>query len=169
MEPVLVVVEIPKGSRNKYEYDRRTGRFYLDRMLFSSVHYPTDYGFVPDTLGEDGDELDALVIVGEPTFPGCVIRTRPVGVFDMQDEKGTDHKILAVPISDPQWNWVHRLEDVPRHLLREITHFFSVYKDLEEGKGEQVTVGEWHGRDAAEAIITAGRERWTRRGAGRNG
>jgi len=163
VEPVLVVVEIPKGSRNKYEFDHGTGRFFLDRMLFSSVHYPTDYGFIPDTLAEDGDELDALVIVAEPTFPGCVIRARPVGMFDMRDEKGTDHKILAVPISDPLWNWVQRLDDVPRHLLREITHFFSVYKDLEEGKGEQVAVGEWQDREAAEAVIAAARERWARR------
>src|SRR5690606_7557198 len=104
MDQVLVMVEIPRGSRNKYEYDRETGRFVLDRMLFSAVHYPADYGFIPDTLAEDGDELDALVLVGEATFPGCVIRARPIGVFHMWDEKGPDEKILAVPVSDPQWN-----------------------------------------------------------------
>lgn len=158
MEYVEVLVEIPKGSRNKYEYDHETGRFYLDRMLFSSVHYPSDYGYIPETLAEDGDALDALVLVGEPTFPGCVIRARPVGVFDMWDEKGADAKILAVPISDPQWNWIHSLEQVPEHLLREITHFFSIYKDLEVAK--KTSVGEWRGRQAAEEIIEAARRRY---------
>src|SRR5690606_21064424 len=103
--------------------------------------------------------LDALVIVAEPTFPGCIIRARPVGVFDMADEKGPDHKILAVPVSDPQWNWVHGLSDVPRHLLREITHFFSIYKDLEDEKHKHVTVGGWRDREAAAEVIRAAHER----------
>ena len=150
MDQILVMVEIPRGSRNKYEYDKETGRFVLDRMLFSSVHYPADYGFIPDTLAQDGDELDALVLVGEATFPGCIIRARPVGVFEMWDEKGPDEKILAVPVSDPQWNWVQELSDVPAHLLREITHFFQVYKDLE---GKQTRVGSWKDREHALRVI----------------
>jgi len=157
METVNVMVEIPRGSRNKYEYDRETGRFVLDRMLFSAVHYPADYGFIPETLAEDGDELDTLVLVGEATFPGCIIRARPIGVFHMWDEKGPDAKILAVPVSDPQWNWVKELSDVPEHLLREITHFFQVYKDLEEKKTK---VGDWDGRDDAIRIIEEARARW---------
>lgn len=156
MDQVLVMVEIPRGSRNKYEYDKETGRFVLDRMLFSSVHYPADYGFIPDTLAEDGDELDALVLVGEATFPGCIIRARPVGVFEMWDEKGPDEKILAVPVSDPQWNWVQELDDVPGHLLREITHFFQVYKDLE---GKSTRVGSWKDREHACRVIAEAQER----------
>jgi inorganic pyrophosphatase len=159
MEHVTVMVEIPKGSRNKYEYDPGTGRFYLDRMLFSAVHYPADYGFIPETLAQDGDALDALVLVGEPTFSGCLIRARPVGVFEMWDEKGADEKILSVPVSDPQWNWVKALSDVPAHLLREITHFFRIYKELE---AKETRVGDW--KDAAEAwaVIQAARERHAR-------
>ena len=132
-----VFVEIPKGSRNKYEWDHETGNFVLDRMLFSAVHYPGDYGFVPNTYAEDDDPLDALVILGEPTVPGCIIRTRVVGIFHMSDEKGRDSKILGVPDSDPRWAKVKELEDVPEHLIAEIGHFFSIYKDLE---GKKVVV-----------------------------
>lgn len=114
-----VMVEIPRGSRNKYEYNREEKRFYLDRMLFSSVHYPSDYGFILDTLAEDGDALDALVLVGEATFPGCIIRVEPVAAFEMWDEKGPDQKILCVPVSDPQWNWVQGLSDVPASAERD--------------------------------------------------
>jgi inorganic pyrophosphatase len=127
-----VVVEIPKGSRNKYELDHETGRIRLDRMLFSPVHYPTDYGFVPGTLAEDGDPLDAMVLLGEPTFPGCEIQGRIVGMLDMSDDKGPDQKLLVVPLTDPHWNYIHAIEQVPPHLLREIEHFFSVYKQLED-------------------------------------
>ena len=130
--PVHVVVEIPKGSRNKYELDHETGRIRLDRMLFSPVHYPTDYGFVPDTLAEDGDPLDAMVLLGEPTFPGCEIQARIVGMLDMADDKGPDHKLLVVPLTDPLWNHIYRFEEVAPHLLREIEHFFTVYKQLED-------------------------------------
>ena len=130
--PIHVVVEIPKGSRNKYELDHESGRIRLDRMLFSPVHYPTDYGFVPDTLAEDGDPLDALVLLGEPTFPGCEIQARIVGMLDMADDKGPDQKLLVVPLTDPHWNYIHRIDQVPIHLLREIEHFFSVYKTLED-------------------------------------
>ncbi len=160
MESILVMVEIPKGSRNKYEYNKEDGRFYLDRMLFSSVHYPADYGYFPETLAEDGDELDALVLVGEATFPGCYIRVKPIGMFEMWDEKGPDQKILCVPVSDPQWNWVSQLADVPEHLLREMTHFFKVYKDLEQKKTE---IGEWQPRADAVATIEAAIRRYQER------
>ena len=155
---LLVMVEIPRGSRNKYEYNNEEQRFYLDRMLFSSVHYPADYGFIPQTLAEDGDELDALVIVGEATFPGCFIRVEPVGMFEMWDEKGPDQKILCVPIGDPQWNWVHDLEDVPPHLLKEITHFFKVYKDLERKKTK---IGDWYGKQEALRTVAEAKARYT--------
>lgn len=156
IKQLTVMVEIPRGSRNKYEYNREEDRWYLDRMLFSSVHYPADYGYIPDTLAEDGDELDALVIVGEATFPGCFIRVEPVGMFEMWDEKGPDQKILCVPIGDPQWNWVKSLEDVPPHLLQEITHFFKVYKDLEKKKTK---VGDWHPKEEALRTIDQAFER----------
>jgi inorganic pyrophosphatase len=143
---VEVFIEIPKGSRNKYEFDKEIKLFRLDRMLFSSMHYPSDYGFIPDTLAEDGDALDALVLLGEPTFPGCLISARPIGLFKMRDEKGVDHKILCVPLDDPQWNHVHKLADVPPHMLLEIEHFFAVYKELEKKK---TAVEGW--KDAPEA------------------
>ncbi|MEM4658606.1 MAG: inorganic diphosphatase [Candidatus Methanosuratincola sp.] len=145
-----VFIEIPKGSRNKYEYDKEEKRLKFDRMLFSSVHYPSDYGFIVDTLAQDGDPLDALVLVWEPTFPGCIIEAKPVGVFNMTDEKGIDEKILCVPVRDPLWNHIDRLNEVPPHLLKEIQHFFSVYKDLEMKK---VTVEGWHDRDEAIRVI----------------
>ncbi|MCL5774172.1 MAG: inorganic diphosphatase [Firmicutes bacterium] len=147
---IRVIVEIPKGSRNKYEYDKETGFFKFDRMLFSSVHYPSDYGFIADTLSEDGDPLDALVLVSEPTFPGCLIESRPLGLFKMVDEKGTDEKILCVPIQDPQWNWLHKLSDVPAHLLVEINHFFQIYKELE---GKKTKTEGWEDVDAAWKVI----------------
>jgi inorganic pyrophosphatase len=155
VESILVTVEIPKGSRNKYEFDETTGRFKLDRMLFSSVHYPADYGFIEEALGEDGDPLDAMVLVGEPTFTGCLIASKPVGLFKMWDEKGLDHKVLCVPVNDPQWNWVGRIEDVPEHLLDEIEHFFSIYKDLEMKK---TRVRGWAGAEAAWEVIRKARE-----------
>lgn len=133
-ETVTVVVEIPKGSRNKYEYDPLLGAMVLDRMLFTSMQYPADYGFIDGTLGADGDPLDALVFVGEPTFPGCRIRARPIGLFRMRDEKGPDEKILCVPLRDPMWSHVEDLGDLNPNLLNEIEHFFAVYKDLEGHK-----------------------------------
>jgi inorganic pyrophosphatase len=152
-----VMVEIPKGSRNKYEYDVERKVLKFDRMLFSAMHYPSDYGFVLDTLAQDGDPLDALVLVWEPTFPGCIIPTRPVGLFKMWDEKGPDEKILCVPVADPFWNYIHQLSDVPQHLLKEIEHFFAVYKDLEEKKTG--TEG-WQGLDAALRIIEESQQRF---------
>jgi inorganic pyrophosphatase len=128
---VTVVVEIPAGSRNKYETDPRTGHVYLDRTLFTSTRYPADYGYIEDALGSDGDPLDALVFVQEPTFSGCRIRARPVGLFKMWDEKGADEKILCVPLQDPMWSHVRELGDLRDSLLAEIEHFFAVYKDLE--------------------------------------
>jgi len=154
---VPVMIEIPKGSRNKYEYDKKKKVFRFDRMLFSAVHYPSDYGFIPDTLAEDGDPLDALVLVWEPTFPGCLIEARPVGLFKMWDEKGPDQKILCVPISDPLWNYIASLSDVPPHLLKEIEHFFSIYKDLEEKK---TGVEGWEDRDAAMRVVKESQKRY---------
>ncbi len=152
-----VFVEIPKGSRNKYEWDHEIGGFRLDRMLYSAVHYPGDYGFVPDTLSGDGDPLDALVLLGEPTFPGCTIATRVVGVFDMADDKGEDAKLITVAEADPRWLGVQELEDLPPHLLHEVQHFFSVYKDLE---GKSVRIDGFRGREAAMAQIAEDTERW---------
>ena len=143
-EKLTVVVEIPKGSRNKYELDPNSGQIVLDRMLFTSMQYPADYGFIEGTLGGDGDTLDALVFVGEPTFPGCRIRVRAVGLFRMSDEKGPDEKILCVPLKDPMWSQVEDIGDLNENLRNEIEHFFQVYKDLEgkkvdtEGFGDRV-------------------------------
>ena len=133
-QPIDVVVEIPRGSRNKYELDHATGRIRLDRRLFSATVYPADYGFVDRTLGEDGDPLDALVILDEPTFPGCVIGCRPVGVFWMEDDAGPDAKIICVVDGDPRWERVQDIGDLPEHLTEEIEHFFTIYKQLEPGK-----------------------------------
>ena len=153
---VTVMVEIPKGSRNKYEFDREKRLLKFDRMLFSAVHYPSDYGFILDTLADDGDALDALVLVWEPTFPGCIIEAKPVGLFKMWDEKGLDEKILCVPISDPFWNYIERLSDVPPHLLQEIEHFFKIYKQLEKKK---TGVEGWRNREAAIRAILKSQRR----------
>ena len=135
-----VLIEIPKGSRNKYEYDFKLKKVRYDRMIFSSMMYPADYGFVPETLALDGDPLDALVLVTEPTFPGCVIEVKPIGVFHMTDEKGPDEKLICVPVSDPIASTISDLQELNPHLIREIEHFFQVYKDLEKKK---VDVGGW--------------------------
>ena len=155
-EEVTVVVEIPTGSRNKYEWDPKSGAIVLDRMLFTATRYPADYGFIEGTLGEDGDPLDALVFVGEPTFPGCHIRVRPVGLFDMWDEKGQDEKILCVPLRDPAWSHVQELTDLLPTLLAEIEHFFSVYKDLE---GKPTGTEGFADRKRALEVIEAARDR----------
>ena len=126
-----VIVEVPKGSRNKYELDRESGRIKLDRVLFSSVHYPADYGYVEGTLAEDGDEVDVLVLIEEPTFPGCLIDTTPVGLLLLRDDKGQDNKVLAVPTADPRWGHAHDIHDLPPSLLNEIENFFLTYKKLE--------------------------------------
>jgi len=125
------IVEIPRGSRNKYELDKETGLFKFDRLLYSAVHYPGDYGFIPRTLADDGDPLDVLVMTTEPTFSGCLVPVRPLGVFEMRDEKGLDEKILAVPLEDPLYAEYAGLDDVASHFLREVEHFFEIYKELE--------------------------------------
>jgi len=135
-----VLIEIPKGSRNKYEYDFGLNKIRFDRCLFSSMMYPADYGFIPETLALDGDPLDVLVLGTEPTFPMCVVEVKPIGVFHMADEKGPDEKIICVPVSDPIWNSLNDLEDMNPHQVKEIEHFFQVYKDLEKKK---VDVGGW--------------------------
>jgi inorganic pyrophosphatase len=152
-----VVIEIPRGSRNKYEVDHHSGLIRLDRTLFTATQYPADYGFIPDTLGEDGDPLDALVLVQEPTFPGCLIRSRPVGMFRMTDEKGGDDKIICVPAGDPRQENLRELEDIPEFYRLEIHHFFTVYKELEPGKSVRDTA--WADRVAAEAEVEASRQR----------
>ncbi len=136
-DEVIVFVEIPTGSRNKYEYDPALGGIALDRRLFTSMSYPADYGFIEGTLGEDGDPLDALVLVGDPTFPGCRIRARPVGVFYMTDEKGSDEKIICTSLHDPAWLHVRDIDDLQPEYRDEIEHFFQVYKDLEEEDGDE--------------------------------
>lgn len=144
-----VLIEIPKGSRNKYEYDFELKKIRFDRMLFSSMMYPGDYGFVPETLALDGDPLDVLVLSTEPSYPMVVMEVRPIGVFHMTDEKGPDEKIICVPVSDPVWSKRADISDLNPHRLKEIEHFFQVYKDLEEKK---VDVGGWGNAEEARAI-----------------
>ncbi|MET1257870.1 inorganic diphosphatase [Flagellimonas sp. DF-77] len=152
-----VLIEIPKGSRNKYEYDFDLKKIRYDRMIFSSMMYPADYGFIPETLALDGDPLDALVLVTEPTFPGCVMEVKPIGVFHMTDEKGPDEKIICVPVSDPVWNKVNDLEELNTHLIKEIEHFFKVYKDLERKK---VDVGGFGNLEEAKETVLTSLERY---------
>jgi inorganic pyrophosphatase len=153
-----VLVEIPRGSRNKYEVDHETGRIRLDRMLFTSTRYPADYGYVEDTLADDGDPIDALVLLDEPTFPGCLIKCRVIGMFRMTDEAGGDDKLLCVPASDPRHNHLQDIDDVPEFDRLEIQHFFEVYKDLEPGKS--VEGADWVGKAEAEAEIEASYKRF---------
>jgi inorganic pyrophosphatase len=152
-----VVIEIPKGQRNKYEMDHESGRIRLDRMLFTSTRYPADYGFIEDTLADDGDPLDALVLLEEPTFPGCLISCRAIGMFRMRDEMGADDKVLCVPATDPRVAHLREISDVSDFDLLEIQHFFEVYKALEPGK--EVLPAAWVGRAEAEAEIEACRKR----------
>lgn len=153
-----VLIEIPKGQRNKYEVDHKTGRIRLDRMLFTSMVYPTDYGFIEDTLGEDGDPLDALVLLQEPLFPGVLVEVRPVGMFQMVDEAGGDDKVLCVPAGDHRWEHIQDIGDVPEHQLHVIKHFFTEYKALEPGKF--VNAADWVGRAEAEAEVQRSVERF---------
>jgi inorganic pyrophosphatase len=164
-DELLALVEIPKGSRNKYEFDEGVGRIILDRFLSSSTVYPVDYGYLIDHRGRDGDPLDALVCVSEPTFPGCVIPVKPIALFKMRDEKGEDDKIVCVPNHDPGWNHAETLEDIPEQLQREITHFFSVYKQLE---GKEVDVDGWRTREEALEVIADGRRLQAEYEAGAN-
>jgi inorganic pyrophosphatase len=128
---VHVVVEIPRGSRNKYEFDKNLGAIRIDRVLYSSMVYPGDYGFIPQTMYDDGDPLDIFVMTNEPTFPGCIIPARPIGLFRMKDKGEPDDKILAVPVGDPFYRDYHDIGDIPQHFLAECAHFFATYKDLE--------------------------------------
>ena len=151
---VDALIEIPAGSRNKYEYDEALGRFRLDRVLYHSVHYPTDYGFIPSTLAPDGDHLDILVVTYEPTFPGCVVEARPIGGLDMADEKGPDFKVVAVPTGDPRFEQTYTLEHLAPHMLKEIEAFFATYKLLEPKHTEVLG---WHGVDEAWQVIEQSR------------
>ena len=153
---VDVFVEIPRGSRAKYELDKKSGHIRLDRVLHSSVHYPADYGFVMDTLAGDGDPLDAVVIVEEPTFPSCVVRARPIGTLFMRDAKGEDEKILAVPAGDPRFDEIKRLKDLAPHWQKEIETFFATYKSLESDDTE---VEGWNDEKSAWRVIEAARKR----------
>ena len=143
---VNAIVEIQQGGSNKYEYDKELGLFRLDRVLYSAVHYPMAYGFIPSTLADDGDPLDILVMTRSPTFTGCLIEAKPIGLFRMHDEKGEDEKILSVPTVDPRFSEMDSLADMRPHRLREVEHFFSIYKDLEDKKVEIIG---WADRDHA--------------------
>jgi len=161
---IEVVVEIPKGSRNKYEIDHATGELWLDRHLFTATSYPADYGFIPQTLAGDGDPLDALVLLDEPTVPGCHIGARAIGVFWMRDEAGPDAKILSVPARDERWGHLRDLADLRPHLRSEIAHFFEVYKALEPAKSTEI--GTWDGAEVAATVITEALERYQSTGHG---
>ena len=150
------VIEIPKGSRNKYEYDPELGAIKLDRFVSASVVYPTDYGYIPETLAPDGDPVDVLVCVSEPTFPGCVVMASAIGLFKMSDEKGPDDHVVCVPCHDPGWNELTEVDELPAQLRREIGHFFSVYKDLDPDRHSEVQG--WGDRDAALETIEQGRK-----------
>lgn len=152
-----VIVEVPGGSRNKYEMDKATGRIRLDRTLFTATQYPCDYGYIEHTLAHDGDPVDALVLTGAPTFPGCLVRVRAVAVYLMSDEHGRDDKLLCVPAEDPRWTHLQDVGDIPTHLREEIAHFFRVYKSLEPGK--HVVGSRWEGREAAYDELRAARAR----------
>ena len=155
---VDVIVEIPKGSRNRYEYDQERGRIRLDRMLFTATSYPGDYGFVPETLAEDGDPIDAVLLLAEPTFPGCLVRARVIAVFWVHDRRGPDAKLLCVPATDPRQLHLQELEDVPMHQIAEIWHFFEIYEALAPDKSAE-TRG-WERRDKAIAALEDARRRF---------
>ncbi len=152
-EIVQAVIEVPMNSSNKYEYDPESGVFRLDRVLYSPMHYPGDYGFVPSTLAEDGDPVDVLVLITAPTFPGAVLQVRPLGYLEMSDEKGRDQKILAVPADDPRYDANRHIHSISPHRLNEIEHFFNIYKELE---GKETTVEGWHGMEETYELIREG-------------
>ncbi len=154
MAGYAAVIEIPKGSRNKYEVDHETGRVYLDRVLYTTFVYPTDYGYFENTLGLDGDPVDVLVLLDYPLFPGVGVKVRPVAVFNMTDDGGSDAKVIAVPEKDPRWAHIEDIDDIPEYTKKEIQHFFEHYKDLEPGKW--VKTEGWQGRAEAEAIVEEG-------------
>lgn len=157
-----VTIEIPKGQRNKYEVDHVTGRLRLDRYLYTPMGYPADYGFIEDTLGDDGDPLDALVLLPESVHPGVIVEARAVAMFQMVDEAGGDDKVICVPAGDPRWDHITDLGDVPNFELEAIKHFFVHYKDLEPGK--HVKAADFVGRAEAEAEVDRSRERFAKQG-----
>jgi inorganic pyrophosphatase len=152
---INVVIEIPAEGVNKYEYDKELGVFRLDRNLYSPVHYPGDYGFIPSTLGHDGDPLDVLVLVDSPSFPGCIMEVRPIGVLEMLDQGLGDEKVLCVGTGNPRYKDVNSFSEIYPHMLREITHFFAIYKDLE---GKRVEIKGWHDADHAKKIVLEAQE-----------
>ena len=152
---IQAVIEVPMNSANKYEYDPEHGIFRLDRVLYSPLHYPGDYGFIPSTLAEDGDPIDVIVLVNAPTFPGAVMQVRPLGYLEMSDEKGGDQKLLAVPADDPRFDGNRHLDSISRHRLREIEHFFNIYKELE---GKETKVDGWRGEKEMHRLIDDGIE-----------
>jgi inorganic pyrophosphatase len=156
-ETLICMVEIPMGSRNKYEYDPNLKAIRFDRFVSAAVVYPTDYGFIPETLALDGDELDVLVCVSEPTFPGCLVPVNPIGLFCMTDENGPDNKVVCVPVHDPRWNVYDDIEDLPLQLRNEIFHFFTVYKDLDADRHSEPAG--WQGRAEAQREIAGAQER----------
>lgn len=156
-QSVNIVVEIPQGSVHKYEYDEKLQVFRLDRTLYSPVHYPGDYGFIPSTRGLDGDPLDVLVLVDVPSFPGCVMEVRPIGLLNMVDQGKNDEKILTVVENDPIYQEIHEYGEVFPHLLREIEHFFTIYKSLE---GKKTEIAGWSSAEAARKLICEGRQRF---------
>jgi inorganic pyrophosphatase len=163
-EPFVCVVEIPKGTRNKYEYDPELGGIKFDRLLMSAATYPADYGYLRDTLGEDGDPLDALVCLHEPTFPGCLIPVKPLGLFKMHDDERSDNKVICVPLKDPYWSASEQIEDLPELLRGEIEQFFSIYKDLER---KDVIIEGWGGPDEAGLEIEDAHRRFEQERAAR--
>ena len=154
---VTAVVEIPTNERNKYELDKKHGMFRLDRVLHSAVHYPGDYGFLPRTLGDDGDPLDVLVLMTIPVFTGCLVDARPIGLFHLVDSGAADEKVLAVPMGDPYSEGLNDLGDIPQHYLKEIEHFFQIYKDLE---GKRVELRGWEKSEVAMQVILESIERY---------
>ena len=154
MADYAAVIEIPKGSRNKYEVDHETGRVAVDRVLYTAFGYPTNYGYIEETLGDDGDPVDVLVLLDAPVFPGVGVKVRPVGVFNMTDDAGIDSKVIAVPAKDPRWDWIQDISDVPEFTRKEIEHFFEHYKDLEPNKW--VKTEGWGDAAEATAIVEAG-------------
>ena len=159
---VNAVVEVPRGSVNKYEYDKKLNVFRLDRTLYSPVHYPGDYGFIPSTLASDGDPLDVLVLVDNASFPGCLMEVRPIGALEMLDQGVRDEKVLAVVNNDPRYSEVSNYTDIYTHILREIEHFFSIYKDLE---GKRTKTIAWHSAEEARRVILESKERFADRKA----
>ncbi len=149
-DEIFIVVEVPKGSRNKYEYNKQWDAIHLDRVLYSPLHYPGEYGLVPRTYYDDGDPLDALMLMDEPTYPGCVIDAKPIGLLKMLDSGEADDKVLCVPLHDPKYAEYDDLRDVPSHVLKEIAHFFEVYKRLE---GKETSIIGWEGADVAKERI----------------